>query len=122
MMTRTNRTLRLCGWGILALAVIAVVPAWGAIFTDIVGMPAQRAIERLAAKGIFKLNTDKFNPAGTVPRGEFAVLLARVLGTSGEGVPLPAFKDAAEIPKEMQPAVRLSPISVRCRRSGPRCA
>jgi len=105
MKTRTNRTLRLCGWGILALAVIAVVPAWGAIFTDIVGMPAQRAIERLAAKGIFKLNTDKFNPAGTVPRGEFAVLLARVLGTSGQGVPLPAFKDAAEIPKEMQPAV-----------------
>src|SRR5439155_19933457 len=62
-------------------------------------------IDRLAAKAIFKLNTDKFKPAGTVPRGEFAVLLARVLGTSGQGVPLPAFKDAAEIPKEMQPAV-----------------
>src|SRR5436309_357328 len=105
MTTRTNRTLRLCGWGTLALAAIAVIPAWGAIFTDIAGVPAQRAIERLAAKGIFKLSTDKFNPAGTVPRGEFAVLLTRVLGVAGQGVPLPAFKDVADIPKEMQPAV-----------------
>jgi len=105
MRTRTNRTLRLRGWGTLVLVAMIVAPAWGAIFTDIVGLPAQRAIERLAAKGIFKIGTDKFMPAGTVPRGEFAVLLTRVLGASGQGVPLPAFKDAAEIPKEMQPAV-----------------
>ena len=51
MKTRTNRTLRLCGWGILALALIAVVPAWGAIFTDIVGMPAQRATVTLSHAG-----------------------------------------------------------------------
>src|SRR3989475_6029909 len=105
MRTRTNRTLRLRGWGTLVLVAMFVTPAWGAIFTDIAGLPAQRAIERLAAKGMFKIGTDKFMPAGTVPRGEFAVLLTRVLGASGQGVPLPAFKDAAEIPKEMQPAV-----------------
>jgi len=105
MKTRMNRTLRLRGWGTLVLVAMIVAPAWGAIFTDIAGLPAQRAIERLAAKGIFKIGTDKFMPAGTVPRGEFAVLLARVLGASGQGVPLPAFKDTAEIPKEMQPAV-----------------
>src|SRR5256712_3576938 len=43
-------------------------------------------------------------PAGTVPRGEFAVLLTRVLGASGQGVPLPAFKDAAEFHKGCKPA------------------
>src|SRR5437870_1148494 len=105
MKIRTEPTLRLRGWGTLVLVAMIVAPAWGAIFTDIAGLPSQRAIERLAAKGIFKIGGDKFTPAGTVPRGEFAVLLARVLGASGQGVPLPAFKDTAEIPKEMQPAV-----------------
>src|SRR3989449_7553275 len=105
MKTRTNRTLRLRGWGTLVLVAMIVAPAWGAIFTDIAGLPAQRAIERLAAKGIFKVGTDKFMPAGTVPRGEFAVLLTRVLGASGQGVPLRAFRDAAEMPKEMHRAV-----------------
>jgi hypothetical protein len=105
MKIRTDRTLRLRGWGTLVLVAMIVAPAWGAIFTDIAGLPSQRAIERLAAKGIFKIGGDKFTPAGTVPRGEFAVLLARVLGASGQGVPVPAFKDAAEIPKEMLPAV-----------------
>src|SRR2546425_7489068 len=105
MKTRTNRTLRLRGWGTLVLVAMIVAPAWGAIFTDIAGVPAQRAIERLAAKGIFKLSTDKFNPAGTVPRGEFAVLLTPVLGVAGQGVPLPAFKAVADIRNEMQPAV-----------------
>src|SRR5438552_7918921 len=104
MTTRTNRTLRLCGWGTLALAAIAVIPAWGAIFTDIAGVPAQRAIERLAGKGIFKLSTDQFNPAGTGPRGGFAVLLTRVLGLAGQGVPPPGFQGAADIPQEVEPA------------------
>src|SRR5207247_9247675 len=45
------------------------------------------------------------NPAGTAVRGEFAVLLIRFVGVAGQVVPLPAFKDVADIPKEMQPAV-----------------
>ncbi len=105
MSTRTDRILPLRGWAALVLVAVVVSPAWGAIFTDIAGLPAQRAIERLAAKGIFKIGTDKFNPSGTVPRAEFVVLLTRVLNLSGQGVPLPKFNDAADIPKEAQPAV-----------------
>lgn len=89
----------------LALVALAATTAWGAIFTDIVGLPAQRAIERLAAKGIFKMGADTFVPSGPVARAEFAVLVARVLGLSGQGVPLPKFSDAADIPREMQAAV-----------------
>lgn len=100
----TERTRWLGAWATLGLLATAA-SAWGAIFGDIAGLPAQRAIERLAAKGIFKLGADKFNPAGPVLRAELAVLLTRVLELSGQGVPLPAFKDATEIPKEMQSAV-----------------
>jgi hypothetical protein len=100
----TERTRWLGAWATLVLLVVAA-PAWGAVFGDIAGLPAQRAIERLAAKGIFRMGADKFNPAGPVARVELAVLLTRVLDLSGQGVPLPAFKDAAEIPKEMQSAV-----------------
>ncbi len=108
----------------LLVTVLVSTPAWGAIFTDIIGLPAQRAIERLAAKGIFRMTSDgKFNPAGGMPRIEFAVLLARVLGLSGQGVPMPGFKDAGEIPREMQAAVAavanlgtVSPTKIELRR------
>jgi hypothetical protein len=92
-------------WTTALLLVVLAGPAWGAIFSDIVGLPAQRAIERLTAKGIFKLGTDKFNPAATMSRAEFSVLLARILQLSGQGVPLPRFTDAADISKDDQPAV-----------------
>ncbi len=106
MTTRTDHTWRLRAWAALAIVVVAAVPAWGAIFTDIVGLPAQRAIERLAAKGIFAISGDgKFNPNGTVTRGDVAVLLARAIGLPGQGVPMPEYKDLAAIPQEMQPAV-----------------
>src|SRR5712692_8843959 len=105
MRIRMEHAWRLCAWTAALLLVVVAGPAWGAIFSDIVGLPAQRAIERLAAKGIFKLGVDKFNPAGTMSRAEFSMLLARTLQLSGQGVPLPHFKDAADIPKEIQPAV-----------------
>src|SRR2546426_7155177 len=98
MKTRTNRTLRLRGWGTLVLVAMIVAPAWGAIFTDIAGLPSQRAIERLAAKGIFKIGGDKFTPAGAVPPGGVAALLAPGLGAAGPRGAGPAFQDAAEIP------------------------
>ncbi len=104
MRIRMEHAWCLRAWTAVLLLVVAG-PAWGAIFSDIAGLPAQRAIERLAAKGIFKLGVDKFNPAGTLSRAEFSVLLARILQLSGQGVPLPHFKDAADIPKEIQPAV-----------------
>ncbi len=106
MPTRTDYTWRVRAWAALAVVVVAAVPAWGAIFTDIIGLPAQRAIERLAAKGIFAISSDgMFNPGVTVTRGDVAVLLARAMGLSGQGVPMPEYKDLASIPKEMQPAI-----------------
>lgn len=103
------------GWRMRALLVVAamllmVAPVWGGIFTDITALPAQRAIERLTAKGIFPLPgvrgaPDKFNPAGTVTRGELAVFLVRTLGFSTQGLTLPNFKDAADIPRDQAPAI-----------------
>ncbi len=94
---------------------VGLLPAWGAIYSDILGDPAQRAIERLTAKGIIRAGADgKFTPSGPVSRVEFAVFLARALGLSGQGT-LPEFKDTAEIPKDSVPAVlamlRLATVS-----------
>ncbi|MGH2399561.1 MAG: S-layer homology domain-containing protein, partial [bacterium] len=45
------------------LLLMAGVPAWAAIFSDIQGLPMQRAIERLAAKGVFRgTSGTTFNP------------------------------------------------------------
>jgi hypothetical protein len=92
---------------VVALSTLVLAPpAWGTIFTDIAGLPAQRAIERLAAKGIFRAGTDgRFNPTGAVSRVDLSVLLARVQGLTGQGVPVPAYKDLAAVPKEALPAV-----------------
>ena len=89
----------------LLAALLLVVPAWGAIFTDINGLPMQRAIERLAAKGILRGTGDRFNPTGTVTRGELALYLFRTFGLTGEGAKLPSFKDAGEIPADQRTAV-----------------
>ncbi len=103
----TMSKCRVHGIGAL-VAVVALgvtVPAWGAIYTDIQGDPAQRAIERLAAKGVIRGTPNgKFNPTGPVTRVELAVFLARALGLSGQGS-LPEFTDAGEISKDAQPAV-----------------
>lgn len=85
---------------------VASAPAWAAIFSDIQGLPMQRAIERLAAKGVFRgTSGTTFNPSGPVARGDFAVLLVRALGLDTQGLPVPAFKDAADIPRDQQPAI-----------------
>lgn len=92
---------------VVVLAVLlAGAPAWAAIFSDIQGLPMQRAIERLAAKGVFRgTSGTTFNPSGTVGRGEFAVLLVRALALDTQGLPVPAFKDLAEIPRDQLPAI-----------------
>ena len=98
-------------WGRRVLpAVLAVLlaaaPGVAAIFTDIQGLPMQRAIERLAAKGIFRgTSGTTFNPNGTVTRADFAVLLVRTLGLDAQGVPLPAFKDAGDIARDQQASI-----------------
>ncbi len=92
---------------LVAVATLATAfrPAWGAIYSDIQGDPAQRAIERLTAKGIMRSSADgKFNPTGQVTRSELAVFLGRALGLTAPGS-LPEFKDSAEIPKEAVPAI-----------------
>lgn len=86
-------------------ALLLVVPAWGAIFTDINGLPMQRAIERLAAKGILRGTADRFNPTGSVTRGELAFFLFRTLGPSAEGAKSPVFKDAGDIAADHRIAV-----------------
>lgn len=104
-----NITLwRVRGGGILLLLVmlaVAIVPAWGAIYTDIQGDPARRAIERLAAKGILAVSPDgKFNPTGQVTRQEFATYLGRALNLTVQGT-ITEFKDSADIQREAVPAV-----------------
>ncbi len=90
---------------IVAALMTAVLPAWGAIYSDITGDPAQRAIERLTAKGILRAAPDgKFNPAGSVSRSELAIFLGRALDLATQGT-LSEFKDAGDIPREATPAV-----------------
>lgn len=93
---------------VLALITVAalVLPAWGAIFTDMQGSFAQQSAERLAAKGIIRVSADgRFNPSGTVSRLDFAILLSRAMSLSGQGLSLSDLKDANDIPRDAQSAV-----------------
>lgn len=107
-MTRTRpyglRLRALPGLSLLGVLLL-VLPAWGAIFTDINGLPMQRAIERLAAKGILRGTGDRFNPTGPVTRAELAVYLFRAFGLGSEGAKLPAYRDAVDIPADQRPAI-----------------
>lgn len=98
-----NRFAR--AWVFFTTIALAAAPAWGAIFSDIQGLPAQRAIERIAAKGVMRVSGERFNPTGTVNRSDFAVFLSRALGISGQGLQPPEVKDWAEVPREAQSAV-----------------
>lgn len=87
------------------LALVVIAPVWGAIYTDVQGELARRAIERLTAKGIFSAASDgKFNPAGQVTRQELATYLGRALGLTAQGT-LSEFKDSGEVSREAVPAV-----------------
>jgi hypothetical protein len=88
------------------LVLVLVAPAGAEIFGDIAGIAAQRAIERLAAKGIVARPADgRFRPADAVTRLETVLFLVRILGVSGQGLKLPAFKDGEQIPESARPAV-----------------
>lgn len=92
-----------------ALLVLALItPAWAEIFSDVAGHPSQRAIERLAAKGIVAGAGGRFQPAEAVNRLQLVQFLVRMLGISGQGVKLPAFKDLNQIPENARTAVAAS--------------
>ncbi len=91
---------------VVFLLLALVAPAWADIFTDISGIPAQRAIERLAAKGIVRGTADgRFLPNAVVTRLELVLFLVRLLGVSGQGLKPPAFKDLDRIPDNARTAV-----------------
>ncbi len=90
----------------VCLVLALVAPVWAQIFSDIAGHPAQRAIERLAAKGIVRGSAEgRFFPAVPVNRLEMVLFLIRVLGISGSGLKTPAFKDLNQIPESARSAV-----------------
>lgn len=90
----------------MGLVLILIAPARAEIFTDIAGHPAQRAIERLAAKGIVRGTAEgRFQPASAVTRLEVVLFLVRLHGISGQGLKIPAFKDLEQIPESARPAV-----------------
>lgn len=92
---------------LLTLALIA--PAWAEIFSDISGHPAQRAIERLAAKGVVGgVAPGRFQPGEVVDRLQLVQFMVRMLGISGQGLRLPAFKDLNSIPESARTAVAAS--------------
>jgi hypothetical protein len=96
--------MRIIGAAVLAL--ILAVPSWAAIYGDINGHPAQRAVERLTAKGVFRVAPDlRFNPNERITRLEMAIFLVRLLAISGQGVRVPAFKDQDQIPEDARSAV-----------------
>lgn len=93
----------------LLLVLTLIAPAWAEIFSDISGHPAQRAIERLAAKGVVGgVAPGRFQPGETVNRLQMVLFLVRLLGISGQGVRPPAFKDLNAIPESARPAVAAS--------------
>jgi hypothetical protein len=79
-----------------------------AIFSDVAGHPAQRAIERLAAKGVVAGVGERFLPGEPLTRLDVVRFLVRLLGIPGESARLPAFKDLDQIPPDARPAVAAS--------------
>jgi len=90
----------------LAAAVCAaVVPAQGAVFSDIQGDPNQRGIEKLTIAGVVGGYPDgTFKPGQPITRLAAVTALAKGLDVKGTGA-IPSYKDLAEIPEEVRPAI-----------------
>ena len=86
------------------LALIAV-PAQAAVFSDIQGDGNQRGIEKLAITGVMTGFPDgTFKPGQPITRLAAVAALAKGLDVKGSGS-IPAYKDIAEIPEEVRPAI-----------------
>jgi hypothetical protein len=89
----------------LAALFVAGVPAQGAVFSDIQGDPNQRGIEKLAIAGVLAGFPDgTYKPAQPITRLAVVAALAKGLDLTGAGA-VPAYKDLAEIPEEVRPAI-----------------
>ncbi|WP_157833476.1 S-layer homology domain-containing protein [Desulfotruncus alcoholivorax] len=77
-------------------------------FTDISGHWAETDIRRMVSRGMINGYPDgTFRPDNSVTRGEFAVLLSRLLGPGSPGANLP-YRDAASIPDWARNAVTMA--------------
>src|SRR5215467_8819655 len=86
------------------LALVAV-PAQAAVFSDIQGDANQRGIEKLAITGVMSGYPDgTFKPGQQITRLTAVAALAKGLDVKGTGS-IPAYKDLAEIPEEVRPAI-----------------
>jgi hypothetical protein len=86
------------------LALVAV-PAQAAVFSDIQGDANQRGIEKLAISGVMTGFPDgTFKPGQEITRLAAVAALAKGLDVKGTGS-LPVYKDLAEIPEEVRPAI-----------------
>lgn len=82
---------------VIALAATAVSAQ---IYTDMVGRPEQRVLDRLAARGVFEIPHDRrFRPDERINRLDFVLALGRAVGLREEGAgTLPEWRDLNEIP------------------------
>lgn len=89
----------------VSAAVMAPTPAAAGTFSDIQGTPLAQAIEKLAVAGVLTGFPDgTFKPNEPVTRLTAVASLAKGLGVTGSGS-LPAYKDLAEIPEDVRPAI-----------------
>ncbi len=90
---------------VLGAVVAAGGPAGAALFADIRGNTYQKAIEKLVVAGVVAGFPDgTFKPDQPVTRLGAVAALAKGLDVRGTGS-LPAYKDLAEIPEEVRPAI-----------------
>jgi hypothetical protein len=84
---------------VLVTALAATVVS-AQIYTDMVGRPEQRMLDRLAAQGIFEIPGDRrFRPDERINRLDFVLALGRAVGLrEGGGGTLPEWRDLNEIP------------------------
>jgi hypothetical protein len=84
----------------LLVTALAATAVGAQIFTDMVGRPEQRMLDKLAARGVFEIPADRrFRPDDRINRLDFVLALGRAVGLREEGtLPLPEYRDLNEIP------------------------
>jgi hypothetical protein len=84
---------------VAALVLTLAVPASAQIFTDMVGQPQQRILEKLAARGVFPITAARrFAPQEQISRLDFVLALGRAIGVRESRSGTLDYRDVAEIP------------------------